>query len=93
MAHNIPPPEPLDLTERVAKNNWKVWKKAWSNFEIATAVVKKPEPVRIATLLAFTQRSKQSLRSLLVGILVPHQNRKCFAEVQRILRAKTQCDL
>ena len=52
MAHNIPPPEPPDLTEGVAKNNWKVWKKAWSNVEIATAVAKKPEPVRIATLLA-----------------------------------------
>ena len=52
MAHKNPPPEPLDLTEGVAKNNWKVWKKACSNFEIATAVTKKPEPVRIATLLA-----------------------------------------
>ena len=52
MAHNIPPPEPLDLTEGVAKNNWKVWKKAWSNFEIVNAVVKKPTPVQIATLLA-----------------------------------------
>ena len=52
MAHSIPPPKALDLTEGVAKNNWKVWKKAWSNYEIATAVVKKPEPVRITSLLA-----------------------------------------
>lgn len=56
MAHSIPPPEPLDLTEGVAKNNWKVWKEAWSNSEIATAVVTKPEPVRIATLLAVIRK-------------------------------------
>ena len=33
MAHNISPPEPLDLTEGVAKNNWKVWKKAHGQLE------------------------------------------------------------
>jgi len=40
------------VTEGEAKNNWNVWKKAWSNYEITISGVKKPEPVRIAALLA-----------------------------------------
>ena len=47
----LPPPPPLDIHGTQAADNWKKFKRAWTNFSLATELNKKPEPVQVATLL------------------------------------------
>ena len=47
----LPPPPPLEIHGVQAANNWKKFKRAWTNFSLAIDLNKKPEPVQVATLL------------------------------------------
>ena len=47
----LPPPPPLDIHGTQAADNWKKFKRAWTNFSLAIELNKKPEPVQVATLL------------------------------------------
>ena len=47
----LPPPPPLEIHGVQAADNWKKFKRAWTNFSLAIELNKKPEPVQVATLL------------------------------------------
>ena len=47
----LPPPPPLDIHGTQAADNWKKFKRAWTNFSLAIELNKKPEPVQVTTLL------------------------------------------
>lgn len=52
MMNGLQPPQPLDLSagSNIA-TNWKKFKKAWTNYEIATGMNEKSSKVRLATFL------------------------------------------
>ena len=50
--YGIPPPNPLQLDDANAASNWRTWKTAWENYELATGGAAKEENIRIATLRA-----------------------------------------
>jgi hypothetical protein len=43
-------PLPMDMKGDL-KGNWKFFKSQWTNFEIATGLIRKEDAIRIATLL------------------------------------------
>ena len=48
---SLPPPAPLEIHGSQAAENWKRFKRAWTNYSLATELDKKSEPVQVATLL------------------------------------------
>ena len=48
---SLPPPTALDIHDSQASAKWKKFKLAWTNYAMATELDKKPEAVRVATLL------------------------------------------
>ena len=51
MATNIPIPKPLNINENLSYN-WKVFKRDWKNYEIASKTNKEEMEIRVATFLA-----------------------------------------
>lgn len=47
---NLPPPKALVLDDSVA-TNWKVWKKVWLRYEVATGISKQESLGRVSTFL------------------------------------------
>ena len=47
----LPPPPPLDIHGTLAAENWKKFKRAWTNYALAIELNKKSEKVQVATLL------------------------------------------
>ena len=47
----LPPPSPLDIHGAQAADNWKKFKRAWTNYALAMELNKKAETVQVATLL------------------------------------------
>ena len=47
----LPPPPPLDIHGTQAADNWKRFKRAWTNYALAIELNKKSEKVQVATLL------------------------------------------
>ena len=47
----LPPPPPLDVHGTQAADNWKRFKRAWTNYALAIELNKKSEKVQVATLL------------------------------------------
>ena len=52
---DLPVSSPM-LVKGNIKGNWKFFKLQWSNYEIATDLVKKEKPIRIATLLTIMDK-------------------------------------
>ena len=49
---SLSPPQALDLSAGGnTSTNWKKFKKAWNNYEVATGLIEKPSNVRLATFL------------------------------------------
>ena len=49
--YTLPPPAPLDIHDTNAADKWKKFKRAWTNYSLATELNKKSEPIQVATLL------------------------------------------
>jgi len=51
MPLSLPPPAPLEIHGPQAAENWKRFKRAWTNYTLATELDKKSEAIQVATLL------------------------------------------
>ena len=49
--YTLLPPAPLDIHDTNAADKWKKFKRAWTNYSLATKLNKKSEPIQVATLL------------------------------------------
>lgn len=49
--YTLPPPAPLDIHDTNAADKWKKFKRAWTNYSLATELNKKSQPIQVATLL------------------------------------------
>ena len=47
----LPPPQPLEIHDPQAAEKWKKFKRAWTNYALATGLNGKDEAVQVATLL------------------------------------------
>lgn len=47
----VPPPQPLEIYSTQAAEKWRKFKRAWSNYSLATQLNEKAETVKVATLL------------------------------------------
>ena len=52
MASIIPVPKALDICSDGRSSNWELFRQSWDNYELATSLIEKPEPQRVATLLS-----------------------------------------
>ena len=50
-SYTLPPPAILEIHDPQASEKWKKFKRAWTNYALATELNKKPEAVQVATLL------------------------------------------
>ena len=48
----IPVPANLNVSVENRSCNWELFKQTWKYYEIATALIEKPENIRVATLLS-----------------------------------------
>ena len=49
--HMLPPPSALEIHDTQAAERWKRFKRAWTNYSLATGLSEKTEAVQVATLL------------------------------------------
>ena len=49
--YTLPAPQPLEIHDAQAAEKWKKFKRAWTNYALATELSKKSEDVQVATLL------------------------------------------
>ena len=49
--YTLPAPPPLEIHDHQAAEKWKRFKRAWSNYSLATELDGKPEKVQVAMLL------------------------------------------
>ncbi len=47
----LPPPQTLEIYDSQVAEKWKRFKRAWTNYALATELNAKPEAVQVATLL------------------------------------------
>ena len=50
-SYPLPPPPILEIHDPQATEKWRKFKLAWDNYALAIEITKKPEAVRVATLL------------------------------------------
>lgn len=63
----LPPPHPLEIHDPQAAEKWKKFKRAWSNYALATELNKKDEAVQVATLLTVIGEEAREVFSTFTG--------------------------
>ena len=49
--YTLPPPTALEIHDPQAADKWKKFKRAWTNYSLATELTVKTEAIQVATLL------------------------------------------
>ena len=63
----LPPPSTLDIDDQQAAEKWKKFKRAWTNYSLATELNKKSEAVQVATLLTVIGEEAREVFSTFTG--------------------------
>ena len=61
--YTLQPPAPLDIHDTNAADKWKKFKRAWTNYSLATELNKKSEPIQVATLLTVISKEAREVFS------------------------------
>ncbi len=65
--YTLPPPPALDIHDSQAAEKWKKFKRAWTNYALATELNKKSEEIQVATLLTVIGEEAREVFSTFTG--------------------------
>ena len=77
--YGIPPPNSLQLDDVNVASNWRTWKTAWENYELATGVAAKEENIRVATLKAVI--GEEANKVFETFVFTDNENKKKFKPI------------
>ena len=65
--YTLPPPPALEIHDSQAAEKWKKFKRAWTNYSLATGLNKKSEAIQVATLLTVVGEDACEVYSMFTG--------------------------
>ena len=65
--YTLPPPPALEIHDSQAAEKWKKFKRAWTNYSLATELNKKSEAIQVATLLTVIGEDAREVYSTFTG--------------------------
>ena len=65
--YTLPPPQALEIHDPQAADKWKKFKRAWTNYALATELNKKSEAIQVATLLTVIGEEAREVFSTFSG--------------------------
>ena len=79
--YTLPPPTALEIHDSIASEKWKKFKRAWTNYSLATELNKKSEAIQVATLLTVIGEEAREVFSTFTG----WDNEEAKAKIEPVL--------